>query len=90
MSATVIDVDELSARWNSLGSGLPERWILGGITFYGDMAKKPWSAFLVDAGSYDSGPEGFGATPFDAISDLERDLAKRAKKEVTDTDGVVG
>lgn len=62
--------DELAAAWAQATTQLSEGWEIGGIAYHGPDHPGPWVAFLLSDEGLVAGPEGSGATPFEALAAL--------------------
>jgi hypothetical protein len=71
----VIDPGKLREAFMALSAEIPEPYELAGVTYHGPEAHQEWVAFLVNnEEGRAGGPEGWGDTPFAALSNLRSRL----------------
>jgi hypothetical protein len=68
ISATSLEA--LAQAWRDFEARLEPRWKPGGVTFHGDTTHLPWVAVVLSPETGNSGPEGWGRDPFQAINEL--------------------
>lgn len=62
--------DELAAAWAQATTQLSEGWEIGGIAYHGPDHPGPATKPSSDSRKATHGPEGSGATPFEALAAL--------------------
>jgi hypothetical protein len=68
----MIDQDQLRAAFEAAAVQMPDGFELAGVTFHGPSGHREWVAFAQRDGEPSAGCEGWGNTPFEALTDLMR------------------
>jgi hypothetical protein len=73
---SVIDQNELRAAFEATASEMPDDLELMGVTFHGSAGHREWVAFAGENGDPSASCEGWGDSPFEALTDLARHVAQ--------------
>ncbi len=75
----VIDQDKLREQFEATAAKMPSDLELAGVTFHGKTTEREWVAFATSRGDPDAGCEGWGGTPFEALTDLARHVREERR-----------